>query len=430
MGKRLMPEEKAEREAARAAERERVKALKLEEKVAARRAKVEAAEQGRTPLPAMVTRDGMVTPVYLNIAADLLRSCFGALCLDVETTGYQLGHVNYGLRTIQLGNEHAAVVLDADDPVQRGLASWALKSARKLHAFSAAADLVPVVAAGLIDWDEAWSKMYDGVLYAKLSDPKMSGSDAEGLKELSKDLLGGYAVAPSADSARSVLFKTMKCLTKTKVNTPVERSGWAQVNKNSVTMIQYAGSDVLDLGAVIRTLEPQLPVSEAVLDRERECEAVCSRVALDGYDLDLPHIQEKIAEYELRQYNAQTIVFALSGGEITNPSSSPEVIKYLTEAGYTLKPDRKTKQPSAGKASLEPYANRGDVLCKYILEYRHCTTTLGLLLRPLENLCTHGDGKMRPTVYTIEAQTGRMSCVRPNGQQFSRQGGIRACVIF
>jgi DNA polymerase I-like protein with 3'-5' exonuclease and polymerase domains len=105
-----------------------------------------------------------------------------------------------------------------------------------------------------------------------------------------------------------------------------------------------------------------------------------------------------------------------------------EVLPYLLEAGYVLKPDRKTKQPSAGKSSLEPYANRGDELCKNIIEYRHCTTTLGLLLRPLENLCTEGDAVMRPTVYTLEAKTGRMSCVRPNGQQFSRQGGIRACV--
>jgi hypothetical protein len=68
-------------------------------------------------------------------------------------------------------------------------------------------------------------------------------------------------------------------------------------------------------------------------------------------------------------------------------------------------------------------------LFREIGRYRKEDTKLGLLLRPLEALCDHGDGRMRPTVYTIEASTGRASCVRPNGMQFSRQGGIRACVV-
>ena len=348
--------------------------------------------------------------------------------MDVENTGYQLGHIHYALRTVQLGGEHHAVVFDADDPVQMAVAGWAMNNAVILHAFSASADLVPCVNAKIISWSSAWSRMRDGVNYAKLTDPAMTGSDAEGLKELSHDVLGDYAVSKPADEARSKLFLFNKTLTKTTVLTPYERSGWAQVNKTCTTMIRYAGSDVLDLGAVIRELSAKLPVPEEVLLRECEVQAQTSRVAYDGFPLDLPHIKEKIAEYEDRQKIAKAVVWTLTQGAITNPSSPDQVLPYLLGRGYVLKPDKKTKQPSAGKASLEPYSAKGDVLAKYLIEYRHCTTTLGLLLRQLENLCEQGDSKMRPTVYTLEARTGRFSAVRPNGMQFSRQGGIRACV--
>ena len=41
----------------------------------------------------------------------------------------------------------------------------------------------------------------------------------------------------------------------------------------------------------------------------------------------------------------------------------------------------------------------------------------------------YGDGRVRPTVYTLGARTGRMSCVRPNCQNVPRSGGVRGCII-
>lgn len=415
----------------RAAERERAKLETAEAKrqsvLAAGQVKLDEAEGGRVSLPAVVLRDGTVKSVDLATAAEVVSQYLDALMLDVETSGYWIGHRHYELRTVQLGGEEMAVVLDAADSVQMEIVSWALKNAVKLHAHSATADVIPCVHAGLIDWDSAWDKMTDSVLIAKLTDPKLSGSEADALKQLAHDLLREYAVSPSAEKAKNELFKVMKCKVKTDVTTPPEQNGWYQVSRNAVTMTRYAGSDVLDLAAVLRVLPP-LPVPESVLDREREFQGMCARIAYWGFPLDSPHIKKKLAEFTARQLQAQYTVKALTGGAVANPSSSKEVLDYLTSHGYDLKPDRKTKMPSAGKASLEPFAVRGDELAKNIIEYRHCVTTLGLLLRALENLCLEGDGIMRPTVYTINAVTGRCSCVRPNGMQFSRQGGVRACV--
>jgi DNA polymerase I-like protein with 3'-5' exonuclease and polymerase domains len=169
-----------------------------------------------------------------------------------------------------------------------------------------------------------------------------------------------------------------------------------------------------------------------VLARERKFQAICSRVAHDGFRLDHPHIRSKIGEYEAAQEAARRRVAELTGGAIANPSSSKEVPAALAAMGVPLGLTGQGN-PSAAKDVLEPLARAPGYehaeLCQQILEYRHDVTTLGLLLRPLNELCERGDGRMRPVVYTINADTGRTSCVRPNGQQFSRQGGIRACVI-
>jgi DNA polymerase I-like protein with 3'-5' exonuclease and polymerase domains len=431
----------ADAKAARAAEREQVKIARAQERVAAKaeaaRQKLADAEGGLVELPAVVFRDGTVRHVSDPDAWAVIEMHLDHLFGDCENSGFPLGHRLYELRTIQLGGEQAAVVFDASDSSQLEIVRLALALAKKSSFHSAAADAIPLVVAGLIGWDELWAKTHDSVLYLKLIDPKLSGSDASKLKEAAGDLLFEYAVSPNAEKAKNALFKAMGCLTETDVTTPPERSGWYNVNKNSVVMTVYAGSDVLDLAAVMRVLPP-LPVDDSVLERERWFEAKCARVGLDGFALDSPHIKKMIEKHENAKNESRANVAILSENRILNPSS-PDVAKALMAQfpEITLGISKKTGDPSAAKKELEKVARtdlsteRGrhlHYLCKQILAYRHDVTTLGLLLRPLETLCDYGDARMRPTVYTINADTGRTSCVRPNGQQFSRQGGIRRCV--
>jgi DNA polymerase I-like protein with 3'-5' exonuclease and polymerase domains len=353
--------------------------------------------------------------------------------LDCENSGYPLGHKLYELRTVQLGGEEAAVVFDASDPLQMQVASLALSMATRIWAHSASVDAIMVVEAGLIDWDGIWAKMHDSVLRAKLADPKMTGSEADALKQLSADLLREYAVSPMAEKAKNELFAAMGCLTKSDLLTPPERNGWFRVNRYSAVMTRYAGSDVLDLAAVLRVLPP-LPVAESVMAREREFQAGTAPIGRVGFRLDHDHVKVKIAEERAARAETQDIVRILSDGRITNPKSS-DVLKVLPEMGIELGINRKTKRPSADKGSLEKalrnYADGSleHYLLRNILKYRHHDTHLGLILEPFDILCEHGDGRMRSTVYTIEASTGRTSCRRFNAQQLSRQGGIRGCIV-
>jgi len=62
--------------------------------------------------------------------------------------------------------------------------------------------------------EEAWGRMFDTVLHAKLADPQLAGSDADGLKELAADIVPG-AVQPGRRQARAKLFRLRQVLKET-----------------------------------------------------------------------------------------------------------------------------------------------------------------------------------------------------------------------
>jgi DNA polymerase I-like protein with 3'-5' exonuclease and polymerase domains len=121
---------------------------------------------------------------------------------------------------------------------------------------------------------------------------------------------------------------------------------------------------------------------------------------------------------------------------IDNPGSGQQVAGKLVELGAALPRTQPSTrhpegQPSVAEGVLDPMKGAagpvGD-LVRAVLDYRHHDTAIGTFLEPYRELVQRGDGRARPTVYTLGADTGRMSCVRPNLQQVPREGGFRACI--
>lgn len=402
-------------------------AQKAAEKEAARL----AAAGENVPLPAMVDRAGAITAIDPARAADEVAAAVaraGALTVDVETSGYPVGHPDFVLRTVQLGDEHAAVDFDPADPAQAEVVRAALAAAPVLHAHSAIADLVPLAHASLTD-ETAWARMHDTVIPAKLADPQSTGSDP-GLKQLAGTVLGETATAPGADKARAHMFKLNGWLTDTKAVTPVEKSGWAQVDSTSSTMIRYAASDVLDTAA----LAVRLPAPPAeVVERERAVQRITARVAHRGVRVDREQIARLEAEHQPAMQAAAARIRTLG---VENPGSDRQLADRLTQLGVQLpRTQPSTKFPegqtSVAAGILDGLRNTAGVageLISAVLDYRHHETVLTTFLEPYRVLCDRGDGRARPTVYTLGTDTGRMSCVRPNLQQLPRQGGVRACM--
>jgi len=389
-----------------------------------RQAAIDAASGETVPLPAVVDRDGHIVPLTLGQAAAVVRRAVersAALTVDVETSGYPVGHADYALRSVQLGDATAAVVFD---PVRHAdTIRELLAGAPALHAHSATADLVPLENAGLLDAENAWERMHDTVIPAKLADPASTGSDP-GLKKLSAAVLGGHSVAPAADAGRDALFKAGRWLTDTKINTPIERSGWAQVRTDCATMLRYAASDVLDTAALAPVLPRPAP---AMYERERLVQRMTARVTHHGIRLDAGHIADLTGQHTAGRAAAAARIRAFG---IDKPGSDQQVGNAAAQLGAGL-PTTPGGRPSVAAGVLEPLRGAEGPLGQLVdavLDYRHHDTALGLFLEPYGLLCARGDGRARPTVYTLGTDTGRMSCVRPNLQQMSRQGGIRACL--
>lgn len=391
-------------------------------------ARLEAIAEAQGPLfdlPCVVDRAGNIVELQGAQPAFVLDKCLqrtgGALTVDVETSGYPVGHHYHQLRSVQLGDEVASVVLD---PIaSRETIQLFLDKATKLHAHSASADLVPLAAEGLISAEKGWAKMYDTVIPARLGDPRSTGSDP-GLKKLSAAVLGNESVAPAAEAGREAVFKAGKWLTKATNDTPRERNGWSQIETRCEAMVRYAASDVLDTAALAKRLPPVAP---AVMERERITEEMTARVAHRGLKLDHHLIMGLWGKHTLLQAAAHDSIVEFG---VHNPSSGKQLAEKLTEMGAQL-PISEKGNPSVAEHVLTTLGrNEGAVgaLARLILEYRHSSTVLNLFLAPYRHLCELGDGRARPTVYSLGTDTGRMSCVRPNFQQLPREGGIRAVV--
>jgi len=390
---------------------------------------------GATFGPVEVDRAGSLRLLDLAQAGQLLAEVItgtGDLGVDVETSGYSVGHRLHRLKTVQLGDSRRSVVFDCSDPQQVQLVGIALRAARRLFAFSATADLVPIAHAGIVSAEELWAKMHDVMVAAKLADPSSTDDAADnGLKQLAKAVLGDASTAPAADAARSALFKAGKWRTNVDDSTPLERNGWAQVDPADPAMLVYAASDTLDTVAVAE----QVPWPDPALwERERAFQRSCARISHVGVRLDPDHVAKMHATYTAG--HAQALAEVKAHG-IDNPGSGPQVAARLLELGAHLprtKPSARFPegQPSVAKAALLPLlkdqTEAGEVARK-LTTFRHYSHQLTSFLVPYQRLVTEGDGRCRPTVYTISADTGRTSSARPNIQQVPKSGGFRECFV-
>ena len=399
---------------------------KAEEKVA----KVAELAGPVLELPVVVRRTAP-TPRHVEhvhvgpLLTDAMAKSEGHLTVDVETSGYPIGHPLYALRTIQLGTRVLAVDLDADCAPCCAIAIAALGRAQVLHAHNACADIPALHHAGIADHDALWAKMEDTVLPAKLADPSSSGGDPA-LKAASAAVLGTNATSPAADEARSALFAAAGWLKDTEPTTPAERSGWLQVDKRCATMQRYACADVLD-GALLAL---SLPAPDpAVHARERHIQRIVAPTATFGFPLDreqvlAQHDQHDADEKRLREQLCDTL-------KISNPGSPKQLGEAFTAMGVWL-PATPGGAASTAKDVLKTLSERqgpAQAAARLVLDWRHHDTALKLLLRPWRIAVLQGDGRVRPTVYTLGADTGRMSCVRPNLQQVSKKGGLRECIL-
>lgn len=387
----------------------------------------------RLGLPATKRRGDTPTPTTVADATARLES-LPVVTVDVEHTGYPIGHRLFRLKTIQLGDADTAVVLDTTDPAQVDLARTTLDNAAAIIAHWGAADLVPIAAACGVDPEPWWAKFTDTAVLTGLTNPgdrptNGKGESVLGLKELAAALVTDPQTT-ATDAARAALFKSRKWLTNTRPDTAVERNGWAQVDPTDPVMVDYAAADVLDTAALATRLLPSVPDAPGLLDRERATQRITNRVASRGLRLD----PERVAALtEQARADMAAAAEPMRAFGITDPGSTAQLADAFTRMGADLPRTPKTGKVSTAKAAIERLSyGTGDAsdLARLLLEWRKPETLLTSFMNPYTDQIEHGDGRIRPVIQTLGADaTGRMSSVRPNIQQVPRAGGVRECVL-
>lgn len=87
--------------------------------------------------------------------------------------------------------------------------------------------------------------------------------------------------------------------------------------------------------------------------------------------------------------------------------------------------DPKTERPSASRAALKNYAADHEVIAIY-LSWKKAEKRRQMVESIQEKLGP--DGFVRASYLQLGAETGRMSCIKPNNQQIPRDENFRACV--
>lgn len=394
---------------------------KKEENAQRKRQFVTECEGPSLGLPAAMRRGEEPRSVTIEEVSEILEEVLvrsgGKLAVDVETSAFPIGHPDYRLRTIQLGDLVEGVDLDAADTTHQFVARKFLAAATELNAHSATADLAPLAHLGLIDYDEAFSRMVDTAVLGKLDDPAGTANSA-GLKDLAQREFGPHAVSPGAEEAKNALFKAMGCIAEVKPDTPITKNGWARVDSGCATMVRYAISDVLDCSA----LRLKLPEPEAaVLVRERRVQAITGRTTFRGIRLDSEAVSGQI---RTRTPEAARLGELVRSGGIDNANSPTQVARGFEAIGVPLP---NTTKDTLTKVTIAMPGTPAGELAANVMGYRKESKFLSSFLHPWSEAIEHGDGRVRPTIYTLGADTGRMSCVRPNAQQIPKKGGAREC---
>jgi P4 family phage/plasmid primase-like protien len=398
-------------------------------------------------LPAIKLRGQPSRACSIEEAAAAVRATMaargGRVTADIESNGYPIGHPDYGVRTLQLGDKITGTDWDVTDPVQFATCMILLAEATEIEAYSASVEISNLANIGMIDYRSGWQRARDVVIQSQLHNPVGTESHDDGLKAQSQLHLPD-PVSPAADDARARLFRAGGWLTDTKIKgaaahdedsggwVPRERSGWANADPRHRTSIDYAISDVHDTAALGEALPMPAP---AVYARETAVQAAVGAVSYVGIKLDQKHIEIKMSEHLPQRAQAAARLAELG---IANPASNDQVAAELLRRGAQVGDGigqipltDKAQKPSVRADVLErlPRTDSLTPVIDALLTFRHHQRVLSTYLRPYHLLCTRGDGRMRSTVYTLQADTGRFSCVHENLQNIPTHGGIRECYI-
>ncbi|MFD3952230.1 DNA polymerase [Streptomyces albidoflavus] len=338
---------------------------------------------------------------------------------DTETSGLDTFSPTYRLRTVQFGDERDAWVLQVEGrPEAQEAARWALRRLPKLVFHNAAFDLLVLDRHLGVPLEELGPRTTDSKILAHLYDPrpKHEGGYGLALKELcARD------VDPSAPDTQGDLTQVFRSIGETKA------TGWAAIDINHPTYLQYAGLDVILVSRLLPVLHKRLAqegIRDALVEFEHKVMLICAAMERRGMLVDQEYVRglvdrldeesavhaAKAARYGVTSVNApKQVATALVGmGETLTETTDSGALKVDKSILLDLADLDQHWQPR-GTRTPNPLADavlRSKRAGKWKMSY-------GVAMRDGLDKA----GRIHPKINSLQARTARMSISGPPLQQ-------------
>lgn len=341
------------------------------------------------------------------------------IAFDTETHGldWWAGEIAFLGTWADGGGDHYVAFLDSDDD---DLFEGVLSRAETLVAHNLKFDIHQV--RETLDYDvlKSGAELHDTDLMARVVHPEMRSMGGFGLKPLGKVLLRENAADEDAaikDMAKSIGLRTIK-------QAGAYYDVWRAYPE---VMEQYARQDARMTYDLYELLSPQLkdPALARVYQLEMAVLPILVRAEQRGVRIDPDAVARLRAEFEpdlakVREYLIAELGEPALGGE----GSTEALTEALLAIGVPLTEKTPTGVLATNKFALSRFVKDFPQL-EALEEYRTLSRFLSTYIGAVEGRDTvHCDFQQ------FEAWTGRMSCRRPNLQNFPKRAGKEVRSVF
>lgn len=359
---------------------------------------------------------------------DFLRKGDKVLGFDTETTGLNIFSPGFKLRTAQFGNDREAWVLRADlyaDTIRQTLQSDRLFAAHNFpfdglvvdkHLDVRVEDLAP--------------RVFDTRIFAHLIDPRQ---ESEGGAGLSLKPLSAIYVDPDAPDTQAGLYAEFRKHGFTK------ETGWAGIDIMNPLYNRYAGLDVILETRLFRELADVIKgINLTRLSKfEHLFQSYIMLLQRKGLLVDLDYAGQLDGELSIEA--AEWRQSAAKYG-VENVNSTAQIAEALTGMGIDLTERTPSGALKVDKGVLLPLADLDPTwkelgavtpnpLAQAVLHAKRAEKWRVAYIDAFRRLADE-DGRLHPSIGTLQARTARMSVSNPPLQQLpSKEWRVRRAIL-
>lgn len=255
-----------------------------------------------------------------------------------------------------------------------------------------------------------------------------AAKDVEVLLELDA-ILPGRIAAAGLDPAYTLECKALPAMAHMwRTGLPWNRSSLEQLRKDYEHDIAALSKDFLYELDEALPAEHKLPREtdgRLAYLKEKLTEMGNDDVLRDKWFREIEDIETSPAVFNLRPKDEGSIRLGTKKYKGFNISSPKQLLEKFTALLGEQPTDAKTGKPSASRVALQAYAADHHVVQTY-LAWKKAEKRRQMVDSIFEKL--DPDGFVRASYLQLGAESGRMSCIKPNNQQIPRDEAFRQCV--